>query len=343
MIRFFSLLLLLTIHEKACAQTPKPFRVMFYNVENFFDVIDNPATDDDEFTPKGPRHWHYGRYYHKLRQISKVITAAGEWDTPAIVGLCEIENDSILDHLTRRTPLRRQEYQYLSAETNDPRGTRVALLYQRDRFRYLHHESHAIRFSRKKHKETRHILHVAGLIAPSDTLDLFVIHFPSRYGGEKESEKDRMDAATTLRSLADSIISRRQTARLIIMGDFNDTPQDKSLKNILTHPKGLTNLFASRNDLQPPGTHKYQGRWSQLDQIIINDDLLSKDTTFRFLKGSALIFQPRFLFTNDKTWRGQRPFRTYHGYRYEGGFSDHLPIIADFIVGSFLPEEHSEN
>ena len=188
MIRFFSLLLLLTIHEKACAQTPRPFRVMFYNVENFFDVIDNPETDDDEFTPEGLRHWHYGRYYHKLRQISKVITAAGEWDTPAIVGLCEIENDSILDHLTRRTPLRRQEYQYLSAETNDPRGTRVALLYQRDRFRYLHHESHSIRFSRKKHKETRHILHVAGLIAPSDTLDLFVIHFPSRYGGEKESE-----------------------------------------------------------------------------------------------------------------------------------------------------------
>ena len=152
-----------------------------------------------------------------------------------------------------------------------------------------------------------------------------------------------MDAATTLRSLADSIISRRQTARLIIMGDFNDTPQDKSLKNILTRPKGLTNLFASRNDLQPPGTHKYQGRWSQLDQIIINDDLFDKNLTFRFLKGSALIFQPRFLFTNDKTWRGQRPFRTYHGYRYEGGFSDHLPILADFTIGPFLPKEHSEN
>ena len=180
MIRFFSLLFLLTIHEKACGQMPKTFRVMFYNVENFFDVINNPATEDDEFTPEGLRHWHYGRYYHKLKQISKVITAAGEWDTPAIVGLCEIENDSILDHLTRRTPLRRQEYKYLSAQTNDPRGTRVALLYQRDRFRYLHHESHAIRFSRKKHKETRHILHVAGQITPSDTLDLFVIHFPSR-------------------------------------------------------------------------------------------------------------------------------------------------------------------
>ena len=336
MIRFFSLLFLLTIHEKACGQMPKTFRVMFYNVENFFDVINNPATEDDEFTPEGLRHWHYGRYYHKLKQISKVITAA-------IVGLCEIENDSILDHLTRRTPLRRQEYKYLSAQTNDPRGTRVALLYQRDRFRYLHHESHSIRFSRKKHKETRHILHVAGQITPSDTLDLFVIHFPSRYGGEKESERDRMDAATTLRHLADSILSHRQTARLIIMGDFNDTPQDKSLKNILTRPKGLTNLFASRNGLQPPGTHKYQGRWSQLDQIIVNEDLLGKDPVFRFQEGSALIFQPRFLFTNDKTWRGQRPFRTYHGYRYEGGFSDHLPILADFTIGPFLPKEHSEN
>ena len=203
--------------------------------------------------------------------------------------------------------------------------------------------SHTPSGSHGKNIRKHAILHVAGLIAPSDTLDLFVIHFPSRYGGEKESEKDRMDAATTLRSLADSIISRRQTTRLIIMGDFNDTPQDKSLKNILTRPKGLTNLFASRNGLQPPGTHKYQGRWSQLDQIIVNEDLLGKDPVFRFQEGSALIFRPHFLFTNDKTWRGQRPFRTYHGYRYEGGFSDHLPILADFTIGPFPPKEHSEN
>lgn len=316
---------------------------MFYNVENLFDVTDNPKTEDDEFTPEGLRHWHYGRYYHKLRQVAKVITAAGEWDTPALIGLCEIENDSILKHLTRQTPLWKQEYRYLSAQTHDSRGTRVALLYQRDRFKYLHHESIPVRFTRKKHKETRDILHVTGLISPNDTLDLLIVHFPSRYGGEKESEQDRIDAADTSRSLADSILARRQSPRLIIMGDFNDTPTDKSLRDHLLRGKGLTNLFSVPKRSRPSGTHKYQGRWSQLDQMIVNDALLNNKAFFHLQKGSAQIFQPSFLFTEDKTWRGKRPFRTYHGYRYEGGFSDHLPILADFGIYPFLPNEHSEN
>lgn len=165
------------------------FKVMTYNVENFFDTRDNPTKNDDEFLPSGNRYWTQSRYYHKLQQIAKVISAAGEWSTPALIALCEVENDSVLSHLTRRTPLRWQDYRYIITQSPDPRGINVALLYQRDQFFYLRHESIPIRFSGNKHKLTRDILHVYGKIITGDTLDVFVCHFPSRYGGEKESER----------------------------------------------------------------------------------------------------------------------------------------------------------
>ena len=197
---------------------------MCYNVEILFDTADDPCKEDNEFLPDGNRYWTRGRYYHKLRQIAKTISAAGEWDTPALVGLCEVENDSVLHELTRRSPLRAQEYRYLITQGSDPRGINVALLYQRDRFGYIGHEAIPIRFTRERHKQSRDILHVWGKIQTGDTLDVFVCHFPSRYGGEKESEQDRLDAARTLRENCDSIYRIRKFPYLIIMGDFNDTP-----------------------------------------------------------------------------------------------------------------------
>ena len=119
------------------------FKVMTYNVENFFDTRDNPTKNDDEFLPSGNRYWTQSRYYHKLQQIAKVISAAGEWSTPALIALCEVENDSVLSHLTRRTPLRWQDYRYIITQSPDPRGINVALLYQRDQFFYLRHDSNS--------------------------------------------------------------------------------------------------------------------------------------------------------------------------------------------------------
>lgn len=326
------------------------FRVMSYNVENFFDTRDNPAKNDDEFLPSGNRHWTQGRYYHKLQQIAKVISAAGEWNTPALIGLCEIENDSVLYHLIHRTPLHKQDYRYIITQSPDPRGINVALLYQRNQFRYIQHESIPIRFSGNKHKLTRDILHVYGKIITGDTLDIFVCHFPSRYGGEKESEKDRFDAARTLRESCDSLYQTRETAQILIMGDFNDTPQDRSVSEIFaaqsfhkdTQAKAPVshtdyyNLFANPRTTQFPGSHKYQGEWSQLDQIIVNRRLVTQESSMHIIPESIRIFAPDFLLTKDKTWRGVRPFRTYYGFKYEGGFSDHLPLIIDFQIGSSI-------
>lgn len=323
-------------------------RVMSYNLENLFDTCHNPEKNDDEFLPAGNRHWTPKRYYHKLRQIAQVITAAGEWDTPALVGLCEVESDSVLQHLLYRTPLKQQAYRYCLTQHSDQRGLNVALLYQRDRFGYLGHTSVGIRFSGKKHKSTRDILHVWGKLSNGDTLDIMVCHFPSRYGGEKESEGDRFDAARTLRRLSDSLFAFRQSPRFIFMGDFNDTPANRSLTEKLgakPYPETnalpisgssfpdtlrLYNLFARSRPLPPGGSHKYQGQWSQLDHLIVNEALIDGRSSLQVIPESIRVFFPSFLLTTDKTWRGVRPLRTYYGFKYEGGYSDHLPILADF-------------
>lgn len=347
---------LLILFRVAPLPAQSGFRVMSYNVENLFDTRDDPEKEDNEYLPGGDRHWTHGRYYYKLQQIAKVISAAGEWDTPALVGLCEVENDSTLIHLLTRTPLKQQHYRYCITHGCDRRGINSALLYQRDKFGYIGHTEYPVRFSRNKHKQTRNILHVWGQVLTSDTLDVFVCHFPSRYGGEKESETDRFDAARTVRRLCDSLFHIRSTTQILIMGDFNDTPADISIQRELnTHlfgikslstpqqkpaypdndslpPLMLYNLFGNSRSLNHPGSHKYQGEWSQLDHIIVSSSLVNRDSPMQVIPESIRIFNEPFLLTKDKTWRGERPRRSFYGFKYEGGYSDHLPVIADFLL-----------
>ncbi|MDL2265790.1 endonuclease [Parabacteroides sp. OttesenSCG-928-G07] len=336
------------------AQQTVGFRVMWYNVENLFDTQDNPKTNDDEFLPGGNRRWTPKRYNHKLQQLAKVITAAGEWDTPALVGLCEVENDSVILDLLNRTPLKKQQYRYCMTTGSDTRGIQVALLYQRDKFALLGNSSIPVLSSGKHHKPTRDILHVWGKVASQDTLDLFLCHFPSRSGGEKETEANRMDAAAILRSLCDSIANIRETPFILLMGDFNDEPSNKSIKDILcAYPlssivsdlddprKGdlkLYNLFSDPKRQSFPGSYKYQGGWTQLDQIIVSETLIQQNNTIHIWPESARLFSPSFILTKDKTWQGVRPKRTYYGYKYEGGFSDHFPLLLDLVVDVKFPE-----
>ncbi|OAV67859.1 Endonuclease/Exonuclease/phosphatase family protein [Bacteroidales bacterium Barb6] len=334
-------------------QAQTNFRVMWYNVENLFDTEDDPKTDDNEFLPSGERHWTGKRYRHKLQQLSKVITAAGEWQTPALVGLCEVENNTVLTHLLTRTPLREQHYRYCLTDGSDTRGIQVALLYQRDKFAYISHASCPIRSAVRRERPTRDILHVCGKLISGDTLDVFLCHFPSRSGGEQETKGYRADAARTLRTLCDSIHNERQTPLLLLMGDFNDTPADKNMRDVLgAQPfhKGiqpadgkasglsLYNLFADASLFPYPGSHKYQGEWHQLDQIIVSGSLLgTPHRPVRLLPESIRLFAPPFLFAKDKTQRGLRPKRTFYGFRYERGFSDHLPLLIDLECTAILP------
>jgi Predicted extracellular nuclease len=324
-----SILLIILSPQFVFAQ--EPFTVMSYNVENLFDTRKSGEWDDGEFQSDGARRWTNGRYYRKLQNIAKVISAAGEWDTPTIIGLCEVEGDSAVSDLLSRTPLRNMQYQFCTATTNDRRGITNALLYQRDKFRYISHHSHQIHF-RKREKKSRNILHVCGQNTKLDTLDIFVCHFPSRYMGERESERDRIDAATHLRSLCDSLYDARNLCRIIIMGDFNDTPTNKSLSEILKAKRIKGNQTTGQEGLQlfnlfhnAKGSHKHQGKWQQIDHIIISEVLIKE-----LQPQSVQTFSPKFILAKDNTFQGYRPMRTFHGFKHEGGFSDHLPLLASF-------------
>lgn len=325
------------------AQIPvSNFRVMWYNVENLFDTIDDPEKADEEFLPSGDLYWTPKRYHHKLRQIARVITAVGEWDTPALVGLCEVENDTVLTHLLTQTPLRSQQYRYCITKGSDLRGINVALLYQRDRFALIGEESIPVRFEQHKGKATRDILHVWGQVITGDTLDIFACHLPSRSGGEKETDDYRKSACRLLRTFCDSIAVIRHLPNILLMGDFNDMPEDINIREVLgadpvlsaEGEASLVNLFGDPKRLAFPGSHKYQGEWHQLDQIIVSRNLLNPSNSIRVLPESASLFTPSFLLAKDKTWRGKRPKRTYYGFRYEAGYSDHLPLVVNLTIGN---------
>ncbi|MDR2087214.1 MAG: endonuclease [Dysgonamonadaceae bacterium] len=316
------------------------FRVMFYNVENLFDTEDAPKKNDNEFTPRGSRSWTNKRYYAKLTNIAKVITSVGQWDTPALIGLCEVENDKVLKDLTTYSPLKKMQYRYLLVESDDRRGIDVALLYQRDRFKYLYHQAIPVRFPYNKRKKTRDILHVTGQVITGDTLDVFVCHFPSRSGGQVESEPDRMYAASIVKATADSLMSVRKKANILIMGDFNDEPSDKSLSESMeakafpgeADKKDLYNLFLSIQQKSETGSYKFGRQWNFLDQLIVSGELLNPANPFHVLPEKTAIFSESFLLTEDKSHGGKRPKKTFHGRKYEGGYSDHLPVYTDFSI-----------
>ena len=324
---------------------------MFYNVENLFDIYDNPLKDDDEFTPDGFMRWSGWKYWKKLNSICKVITAVGEMQSPALVGLCEIENDWVLYDLTARSPLRVQEYRFIVTDSPDKRGMNVALLYQPNQFKLLEKAEYEIIFSKKNIRPTRNILHAIGCIISGDTLDIFVTHFPSRSGGQLESEEARIESATLLREKVDSIFLIRENANIIIMGDFNDNPHNRSVSKVLkakrndysdysidpAHPpqnstQELVNLFWHRSNKPEFGTYKFQGRWDILDQFIVSENMVVGENPIRVIDGEAYIYREDFLLEDDERYWGKKPYRTNIGPRYLGGFSDHLPIYVDFKI-----------
>ena len=342
----FPLLLLLFLCPIALrAQAEKDtlvFRVMSYNVENLFDTRHDSLKNDAEFLPDAVRHWNKPKYKKKLDDIARVITAVGEWTPPALVALCEVENDRTLRDLTRHSALRASGYRYLMTQSPDERGIDVALLYQRSVFKPIAHQGIPVPRLRKEDRPTRDILHVSGLLLNKDTLDVFVAHFPSRSGGEKESEPYRMHAARVAKAAIDSLFQVRQHPQIILMGDFNDYPTNKSVRQVLQaertpaspasiHTKQLYHLFAGKAaDRKEYGSYKYRGEWGFLDHIIVSGSLLQPTSPLYTDETKAEVFRAPFLLTEDKKYGGEIPFRTYYGMKYQAGYSDHLPVWAEF-------------
>ncbi len=313
------------------------FRVMSYNVENFFDCNQDSVGVPTEFSPTGLRGWSYARYRDKRNNIAKVIASLGEWTPPALVGLCEIENQHILEDLTLHSPLRSLHYQIIHFESPDPRGIDVALLYQPNVFRPIHQEPIRIHFPNRSYQHTRDILYVSGTTRGNDTLHVFVNHFPSRYSGELESEDSRLFVASVLRHKVDSLFQINPNSNILIMGDFNDYPDNQSIEKVLralpehsaARPKQLYNLFYTTQIAKKTGSYKHNGEWGMLDQIIVSTNLLTDTLHMHTTLASAYIYMPAFLLEDETKGFGQKPFRTYIGMKYHGGFSDHLPVYID--------------
>lgn len=318
------------------------FRIASYNVENLFDCQHDSLKNDYEFLPDALRHWNYTKYKKKLDNIARVITAVGGWTPPALVALCEVENDSVLHDLTRYSILKEADYRYVITQSPDERGIDVALLYQRDLFKLLSHQDLPVDKPHKSSRPTRDILHVSGLLLNKDTLDVFVAHFPSRSGGAKISEPYRILAAKRLKEAVDSIYQVRDRAQFLILGDFNDYPNNKSVQHTLKaealpalqdsiQKNRLYHLLAKKaNTLKNFGSYKFQGEWGLLDHIIVSGNLIMKDSPLYTNEANADVFSLPFLLTEDKKYGGKQPFRTYYGMKYQKGYSDHLPVWADF-------------
>jgi predicted extracellular nuclease len=314
-------------------------RIVFYNLENFFDTIDDSLIKDEEYTPAGSKKWTAWRFKQKENHLFKTFVALGGWEPPEIIGMCEVENRDVLDRLLRETPLRLFDYRIIHFESPDARGIDVALLYRPGKFAPVSQQIISIRSPSGELAGTRDILHVTGIVFNSDTIHLFINHWPSRYGGSIASALRRAQVATILRQQIDTLISSDPWSNIIIMGDFNDEPSDESITGSLRATADTSNLRSGDLvSLMPlmtgssnTGTIKFREDWSTFDQFIVSGSLLLKSKTKGLLCRQAAIFSAPFLLLEDETYLGFKPYRTFSGPRYLGGFSDHLPVYLDLI------------
>lgn len=309
------------------------FSIGFYNVENLFDTIDDPEIIDEEYLPSSEKKWNTEKYNQKLENLSKVISSENKKQLPLIVGLCEIENQTVIKDLVNQPSLKKGEYEYIHYDSPDQRGIDVGLIYQK---KYASvNASKKINVALPEGKPTRDILMVELVLYNFEKLYVFVNHWPSRRGGEEESEINRITAAKTLKKEIDALLKKDSLANILIIGDFNDTPLNNSVLNYLEadttiSEKQLFNVsysIAKKNI----GTHNYQGEWSMLDQVIVSKNMVSNNSKLRLKENQVNILNYDWMMYEHPKYKDLRPNRTYSGNTYHAGYSDHLPTFIHLI------------
>ncbi len=308
--------------------TPQTVRFAFYNVENLFDIYDDPITSDEEFTPTGKKAWTEERYQKKLDQLSTVVA---DLQFPEILGVCEVENERVLKDFAANQKLADKNYQIVHFDSPDKRGIDNGLLYQKAHFTVLEKEPITINFPTEIVEDytTRDILYVKGNYR-GEILHIFINHWPSRRGGLEASEPKRVYVASQLRKKTDAILAGDSNANILIMGDLNDETDNNSVAKTLgavgpTRSKSayLYN-FTQPLDAAGEGSYRYKSDWNMLDQIIVSPNL----TTGKLRAKKASVFKADYLNYEDKKF-GQRPNKTYGGPNYYGGTSDHYPVYLE--------------
>lgn len=312
----------------ATSQAKHSATLMFYNVENLFDTLDDPIKRDEDFLPTSEKAWNTEKYLTKLERLGEVIAGPGE-DFPVLVGIAEVENLNALKDLAEAEPLKKAKYEAILREGPDERGIDVGLLYSPKKFKVVQSRSLPVDLP-PDDRPTRTILHVHGRLKRGPELHVFVNHWPSRYGGSEASEYKRVAAAEMLREAVESVLSKNPDAYIVCMGDFNDYPENRSLSEVLgagsvDEPGFLVNLMKGKEE-EWRGSYNYRGEWGFLDQIIISPNLVDGIAPDVAPDKSGPYFTEEMMYVNDKG--EEYPSRTYGGNNYFGGYSDHLPVYT---------------
>lgn len=338
---FLPVFTLFVLAATAQKQNYKVAIAAFYNLENFYDTLDDPKVDDEEFLPTGSRNYNGTIYLNKVGKLASVLSRLGTDDEkipcpdgPAFIGVAEIENDNVLNDLVNHPLLKDRNYQIVHYDCKDRRGVDVAFLYNPKYFKVLDSRSLFVKLpgGSKDAYYTRDVLWVKGLF-DGEVVHVYVNHWPSRLGGETRSAPGRAAAAMVSKQHSDSIAKAEGEQKIIIMGDLNDDPVSPSLTKVLkskgdiadVKPGGLFNPWVEmyKNGY---GTLAYQDAWGLFDQIVLGYKWLDKKQDGFFFK-KQYIFNREFITENIGKYKGY-PMRTWDGLSYRGGYSDHFPTYV---------------
>ena len=295
------------------------------NCENLFDCSHDEGKNDTEFTAEGKRHWTKQKYWQKTENIAKeLIGCCGKDTLPDLITLCEVENDTVMERLTRRTAMGQLGYRYIMTNSRDERGIDVAIIYNTMSFRPICHKSIRPEDNHPEHP-LRDILYLCGSVASGDTLHVVVVHAPSKFGGAKRSEKRRLTVINKIIQTIDSIRTNNQKAKIIISGDFNDTAESYSMIS-LENNEIINATKTSKGYNGAKGSYKYNGKWESIDHILVSPSIVNNILESR-------IYDASYLIEEDNKYGGVRPRRSYKGLRFDPyGHSDHLPIILKLYI-----------
>ena len=338
------LLILLAVNTVGCAQQKSDtLFVAHWNVENLFDNIDDDKVIDEEFLSDGTKEWTDERIEKKLYSLSRIIRSMNDNAGPDLLGVCEVEHQYLLDSLVNNY-LSDKFYKVSYLESPDGRGIDNGIIYNSKIFTLLYIKGYETKFS--DGYDTRLVLLGSFLFEKKDTIHFFVNHWPSRRGGEEESQPRRIKVANTIRKVVDSLLIVNNKSKIVIVGDFNDEPTNISITETLkaqpffcdsiNHDKlsedVTTNLFNTSYKawFDGMGSFFYQSDFNMLDQIIISKDLLL-GSDIKYVCNSFEVYKPYLMVTRTGKFKGA-PFPTYGGARYLGGYSDHFPVTAKFII-----------
>lgn len=309
-----SLLFFIGFSCRAQDSASSEFTVLFYNVENLFDTKNDSLKRDGEFTPEGSKEWTESKLWSKVNTLAKVLIGV-ESNLPDFIGLSEVENDSVLYRLIHHPLLSSAHYEIIHFESPDLRGIDVAFLYKKDKFDPYFFKNFNVDL---QPRPTRDILIVEGTVASGDSVRFYVNHWPSRYGGKQKSIPKRVEVANKMLHVADSLQNTRNLELQIAMGDFNDEVKDSSLQLLIKQEWSYASPNNYTSDIK--GTYKYRSHWGQYDAFLIH--------------GKAMNYQMKvavmeWLFEEDERYGGLKVNRSFKGNYFNGGPSDHLPIILN--------------